>query len=71
MGQVQSNMVFFWLDKSLPLDAPTLYKKLDENYDVRLDVIGPRMFRAVTHYWITPERIDTALAAIRETLGAA
>jgi threonine aldolase len=70
-AQVQSNMVFFWLDESVPLDAQTLYDRLDQTYQVKLDVTGPRSFRAVTHYWITPQRVDSALGAIRETLEAA
>lgn len=70
MAQVQSNMVFFRLNESLPLDAQGLYDRLDERYQVRLDVTGPRAFRAVTHYWISPERVDAALHAIRETLEA-
>jgi threonine aldolase len=71
MAQVQTNMVFFWLDESLPFDAQGLYERLDTGYNVKLDVTGPRSFRAVTHYWITPERIETALHAVRETLEAA
>jgi threonine aldolase len=71
MAQVQSNMVFFRLANSLPIDAQGLYDRLDTAHHVRLDVTGPRSFRAVTHYWITSERVDTALRAIRETLEAA
>lgn len=68
-GQVQTNMVFFWLDDSAPLDAAQLADVLKQEHDVQLDVIGPRCFRAVTHYWITPDRVDKTLAAIQHILG--
>jgi threonine aldolase len=71
MNQVQSNMVFFSLDQSVPLDEKQLYAKLESGYNVKLDMRGPRAFRAVTHYWITPERVDQTVNAIREVLQTA
>jgi len=71
MNQVQTNMVYFALDQAAPLDEKQLYERLDKHYNVKLDVRGPRAFRAVTHYWITTERVDQAIEAIRETLKAA
>jgi threonine aldolase len=68
LNQVQTNMVFFRLDESLPLDAQGLYDILDREYAVRIGVRGPRRFRAVTHYWITAGRVDTAVGAVREVL---
>ncbi len=70
MSQVQTNMVFFWLDSSLSIDAASLAATLEQEHKVKLDVTGPRSFRAVTHYWITPQRVDAAVAALREALGA-
>lgn len=71
LSQVQTNMVFFWLDDSVPLDASQLANILKQEHDVKLDVTGPRRFRAVTHYWITPDRVDKTLAAIQHVLGNA
>ncbi len=71
MEQVQTNMVFFGLDESVPLDAAQLADVLEHEHNVRLDVTGPRRFRAVTHYWITPERVDETLAAIQHVIGSA
>jgi threonine aldolase len=68
LDQVQTNMVFFALADEVPLDAQAMYDILAREHNVKLDVTGPRRFRAVTHYWITPERVDTALAAIRQVL---
>ncbi len=71
MNQVQTNMVFFELDESIRLDEQQLYDRLESQYNVKVDIRGPRSFRAVTHYWITPERVDQAIAAIREVVRAA
>ncbi len=64
MDQVQTNMVFFWLEDDVPCDAATLAAQVEAAADVKLDITGPRSFRAVTHYWITPERVQTAVEAI-------
>jgi len=71
MNQVQTNMIYFGLDESVPLDEKQLYARLERDHNIKLDVRGPRSFRAVTHYWITPERVDQTIAAIRDTLQAA
>lgn len=71
MEQVQTNMVFFWLDESVSHDAESLANQLESDHNIKLDVTGSRSFRAVTHYWITPERVEIALKAIREMLEAA
>ncbi|GAB4467801.1 MAG: low-specificity L-threonine aldolase [Anaerolineae bacterium] len=68
LGQVQSNMVFFWLDEALPYDAPTLAAVLEREHNIKIQVTGPRRFRAVTHYWITPERVEAVLDAIHIVL---
>lgn len=65
---VYTNMVFFSLDDSLPIDADTLVERLERDHNVKLGAIGPRSFRAVTHYWITPEGVETAASAIRAVL---
>ena len=70
MDHVQTNMVFFWLEDDVPCDAATLAVQVQAAADVKLDITGPRSFRAVTHYWITPERVQTAVEAIRAAVRA-
>lgn len=70
MEQVQTNMVFFWLEETVPIDARQLANALQERHNVKIGVTGPRQFRAVTHYWITAESVQTAIEAIRELLVA-
>jgi hypothetical protein len=38
---------------------------------VRVDEVGPRSFRLVTHYWIGDQDVDTAVQAFGEVLGGA
>lgn len=42
-----------------------------EKKGVRILSVGPTRLRAVTHYGITADDIDTALKTIRETVGGA
>ena len=65
---VYTNMVFFSLDKSVPLDASGLIERLERDHNVKLGATGPRSFRAVTHYWISGEGVNTAANAIRDIL---
>ncbi len=68
MGQVQTNMVFFSLDESMPCSATQVTDMLAREHDVKIGPRGPRTFRAVTHYWITSERVDTAIVALAEVM---
>lgn len=70
LDKVQTNMVFFSMDESLPLDAYQLAEAVKHSHNVLLGPIGPHSFRAVTHYWITAERVDMALHSIQEALEA-
>jgi threonine aldolase len=68
MTQVQTNMVLLWLSDWVSVEASTIAAELDMRYNVRLMVLTPRSFRAVTHYWITPERVDRAVSAIARVM---
>ncbi|MFQ5408931.1 MAG: low-specificity L-threonine aldolase [Anaerolineales bacterium] len=66
-GHVATNMVYFDLAPDLEHDAASLYEALAKR-DVLLDPIGPRRFRAVTHYWVTAPMVAQAIAAVSEAL---
>ena len=68
LSRVCTNMVFFSLAESVPYGAPALAGRLEADYNIKLDVTGERSFRAVTHYWITPERVDAVLDAFGDVL---
>ena len=66
-GSPQTNMVFINLTPDCPLDAPTVAGELAER-SIRVQVKGPRRFRAVTHYWITTSMIEDTVEAFRDIL---
>jgi threonine aldolase len=66
-GTPYTNMVFFGLDPSIRLDADSVAKRLVAR-KVRIQVIGPRRFRAVLHYWVNREHVHQVVQALREAL---
>ncbi|MBD2257924.1 low-specificity L-threonine aldolase [Pseudanabaena sp. FACHB-2040] len=66
--QVQTNMVFFSLADTAPVLPEDLVTKLFDTYNIRLGSYGGQKFRAVTHYWIQPDHVDTLLSALRQIL---
>ncbi|MBN1286778.1 MAG: low-specificity L-threonine aldolase [Anaerolineae bacterium] len=65
--QVQTNMVMFTLSDDCPLAPAHISARLAEHDIVTL----PRLpFRLVTHYWITPERVERVIEAFREIFAA-
>lgn len=68
MDQVQTNMVIFSLDDSIPMDTEQIAEIIERDYKIKLGPRNARTFRAVTHYWITPERVDAVVDALREVL---
>lgn len=70
LAAVQTNMIFFELLESAPVTPGDFRTRLQNDYNI---VISPypghiRHFRAVTHYWITRERVDQVLAAVQAIL---
>jgi threonine aldolase len=68
---VQTNLIFFGLDDATAIEPQTLIRRLDREHNVKIGSRGGRRFRAVTHYWITPERVETAIDACRAVLATA
>lgn len=65
-----TNFVFMELNPNAPLPAETLIQKLENDYNIIIRGY-PGMknrFRLVTHYWITPERVDTVIDAMKTLL---
>jgi threonine aldolase len=71
LERVHTNMIFCDLDDSLPGDAYWLRDRLAADYDIKIGPTGPRSLRLVTHYWITPERVETTITAFREVIEGA
>ena len=64
--KVQTNIVYFDL-ASETLTAEAFTKRLVDR-GVKVIQLGPARFRAVTHYGISAEDIDSALMALRRTM---
>ncbi len=69
-SRVQTNMVFFELAESAALQPEELVQRLELDYKIRMRVStgSRRRFRAVTHYWITRERVYQTVEAMRTLL---
>jgi threonine aldolase len=72
MDTVQTNMVFFDLHPDAPLTPEALRDRLKADYNIYINLYPgyPRKFRAVTHYWITRERVNETIEAIRTLLSS-
>jgi threonine aldolase len=70
LDAVQTNMVFFDLHPDAPLSPDALRDRMKSDYNILINPYPgiPRKFRAVTHYWITRERINQTIEAIRTLL---
>ncbi|MGC8857353.1 MAG: low-specificity L-threonine aldolase [Anaerolineae bacterium] len=62
-----TNMVFFSLAEEVPFTAQEVTARLKE-HGVLVGAVGPRQFRAVTHYWVNEEGVERAIAAFAEVL---
>jgi threonine aldolase len=70
LSRVQSNMIFFELQDTAPVKGSVLSQRLRQEHNIHLaPYAGENRFRAVTHYWIQREHIDTVLNAFRSILG--
>ncbi len=67
---IKTNFVFFDLLESASLTPAQFIQRLNDDFNIRLAPYPgyKRTFRAVTHFWITPERIDEMCSAVNQVL---
>jgi threonine aldolase len=70
LASVQTNMVFFDLDPTLPVNAADLCRKLDAA-GVKVLPSGPRRIRAVCHLDVSTDMIVLAVDHVANALGLA
>ncbi len=70
VSRVRTNMFFFDLAEDAPLTIAELRARLKDEYKVLMGGYAgmPNRIRLVTHYWITPEKVETALTGLRNIL---
>ncbi|MCJ7531785.1 MAG: low-specificity L-threonine aldolase [Anaerolineales bacterium] len=66
-GSPCTNMVYLKLAEDIPLTAGQVAENLIA-CGVLVGVVGERRFRLVTHYWISDEDVNRAVAAFRQVL---
>ena len=66
LNRIQTNIVYFDMADE-QFDAETLVRQLADR-GIKILQVGPRRIRAVTHYGISDEDIDLALAAMSEVI---
>jgi len=65
-----TNFVFFWLEEDAKLSPTEFIEKMAEHNVILSPYPGyDRKFRAVLHYWITRERVDKTVVAMKSVLG--
>jgi threonine aldolase len=69
-ARVQTNMIFFDLLESAPISATALAGRLKDEYGIVISAYGNGRtnIRLVTHYWITRERVEKVVDAMRTLL---
>lgn len=69
-AQVRTNMIFFRIADSAPLPPSELVQRLKDEYNVVIAAYnnGRDAIRFVTHYWITRDRVEHVLNAMRTLL---
>lgn len=69
-SRVRSNMILFRFAESLPISIEELVTRLKNDYNIVMGgyANGRTEIRLVTHYWITRDRVDHVIHAMRELL---
>lgn len=67
---VHTNFVFFELNQDARLAPKTLIQRMWDEYGIKIGLYPAHthLFRIVTHYWITPERAQETVNAIKALL---
>ncbi len=64
-ADIKTNIVFFQLEDSIRASADEIARELAEDTGIRIGASGPRLFRALTHYWVGAREVDLLLNGLR------
>ena len=67
LGFPSTNMVFITLTDMVKQSGEEIRNKLLRKH-IKVGLVSPKIFRLVTHYWITDEDIETVVKAFREAI---
>lgn len=69
LDRVKTNMLYISLNAQAPISPEEFSARLKEDYQVVIgNNYGTQGFRLVTHYWITPERVETIIEGMKALL---
>lgn len=69
VSRVQTNLILLELAESAPLSSSELSARLKADHNILIAAYpGSRRIRLVTHYWITPEKVEQVLDAVSKIL---
>lgn len=68
--RVRTNMILFSIDETMPISIEELVTRLKNDYNIVIGGYsnGRTQIRWVTHYWITRDRVDHIIHAMRTLL---
>jgi threonine aldolase len=68
--RVRTNMILFDFAPDTPIAPTVLAKRLKDEYNILIRAYAgeTKNIRLVTHYWITPERVEQVIKAMRTLL---
>jgi threonine aldolase len=69
-GEIRTNIVMFELEESVQRSAAEVAEAVRESSGILLGTIGPRVFRAVTHYWVGLDEVEQLLEQLKKALPA-
>ena len=67
-GGKQTNIVYFTLDESAPVNPEALVRDFREKHQIKIESGSNGEFRLVLHYWVTAADVETTLAAFKQSL---
>ena len=68
VDMVRTNIVFFDLTDDVPHAAADIATRMQQEGNVWVGTNGPRGFRAVTHYWVGRQEVETFLQVLEQVM---
>jgi threonine aldolase len=64
-ADIKTNIVFFHLEDEIQSTTDEISSDLIQETGIRIYTCGPRLFRAVTHYWVGAREVDLLVNGLR------
>jgi threonine aldolase len=71
LERVRTNIVHFELEPGAGVTCPDLVRRLEEEHGILLGAYPTQRLRAVTHFWVGKDEVDSLVRAVGEVVGTA